>query len=57
MLRYFARMQALSVIHLWEPPQVVCDYLMTGDEGIRAAARAAARRDFNALVNECFYDK
>jgi hypothetical protein len=42
MLRYFARMQALSVVHLWEPPQVVCDYLMTGDESIRAAAWAAA---------------
>ena len=43
MLRYFARMRALSVLHLWEPPQVVCDYLMTGDdESIRAAARDAA---------------
>ena len=41
-LRYFARMQALSVAHLWEPPDVVLDYLMTGDEAIRAAARAAA---------------
>ena len=44
LLRYFARMQALSVIHLWraDPPDVVLDYLMTGDDGIRAAARAAA---------------
>jgi hypothetical protein len=42
MLRYFSRMQALSVIHLWEAPDVVLDYLMTGDEEIRAAARAAA---------------
>jgi hypothetical protein len=42
LLRYFARMQALSVIHLWEPPDVVLDYLMTGDESIRAAARDAA---------------
>ena len=32
MLRYFARMQALSVIHLWDAPDVVLDYLMTGDE-------------------------
>ena len=43
-LRYFARMQALSVIHLWEldPPEVVLDWLMTGDEGLRTdAARAA----------------
>lgn len=42
-LRYFARMQALSVIHLWasEPPDVVLDYLMTGDESLRNAASAA----------------
>ena len=43
-LLYFARMQALSVIHLWasEPPDVVLDYLMTGDESLRNAASAAA---------------
>ncbi len=42
-LRYYARMQALSVIHLYDdPPDVVLDYLMTGDESIRAAAWAAA---------------
>ena len=40
-LRYFARMQALSVVYLWDAPDVVLDYLMTGDENIRAAARAA----------------
>ena len=39
-LRFFARMQALSVIHLHRecPPDVVLDYLMNGDESIRAAA-------------------
>jgi len=45
LLRYFARMQALSVIHLNEDlcnSEAVCDYLMTGDESLRAAARAAA---------------
>jgi len=43
-LRYYARMQALSVIHLYDdPPDVVLDYLMTGDESIRDAAWAAAR--------------
>jgi hypothetical protein len=42
LLREFARMQALSVIRLWEPPEVVCDYLMTGDESLRDAARDAA---------------
>ena len=42
-LRYYARMQALSVIHLYDDPaDVVLDYLMTGDEAARAAARAAA---------------
>ena len=38
MLRYFARMQALSVVHLWDAPDVVLDYLMTGDESLRFAA-------------------
>ena len=56
LLRYFARMQALSVIHLWNAPQVVLDYLNTGDEKLRAAAwaaaRAAARKMFNELVQE-----
>ena len=42
LLRNFARKQALSVIHLWEAPQVVKDYLTTGDESLRDAARAAA---------------
>lgn len=44
LLRWFARMQALSVAHHMgdAPPAVVLDYLMTGDESIRAAARAAA---------------
>jgi hypothetical protein len=42
-LRYYARMQALSVIHLYDdPPDVVLDYLMTGDESIRDAAWDAA---------------
>jgi hypothetical protein len=42
LLRYFARMQALSVAHLWEPPDIVLDYLMTGDEALMDAAWAAA---------------
>mgnify|MGYP001486563005 CR=1 FL=1 len=70
-LRYFARMQALSVIHLYDdPPDVVLDYLMTGNESIGDAARSAARSaardaacdaawdaaraDFDALVYEQF---
>ncbi len=42
-LHYFARMQALSVVHLWDAPDVALDYLMTGDESIRAATGDAAR--------------
>ena len=42
MLRYFARMQALSVVHLWDAPDVVLDYLIIGDDSARAAACAAA---------------
>lgn len=55
LLRYFTRQQALSVVHLWDAPQVVLDYLM-GDESAWAAAWAAARADFAALVNEAFED-
>jgi len=45
LLRYFARQQALSVVHLWDAPQVVLEYLM-GDDAARAAAWAAtATRD------------
>jgi hypothetical protein len=38
MLCYFARMQAVSVIDEWDAPDVVCDYLMTGDKSLRDAA-------------------
>jgi hypothetical protein len=39
----FARKMALSVIHLWDAPPVVREYLETGDETKRDAARDAAR--------------
>lgn len=42
LLREFARQCALDVIHLWDAPEVVRRYLETGDESIRAIARAAA---------------
>ena len=44
MLRFYARMQAVKALEYWdtEPPEVVCDYLLTGDESLRDAARAAA---------------
>ena len=42
-LRLFARQCALDVLHLWNAPEVVVQYLQTGDESLRAAARAATR--------------
>ena len=45
MLRYFARMKALSVVHSWDAPDIVLDYLMTGDPAARAAAELAARAE------------
>ena len=56
LLYYFARMQALSVIHVWanNPPDVVLDYLMTGDKTLRRAAESAARQAWQDLVHECF---
>jgi hypothetical protein len=39
----FARQCALDVVHLWDAPAVVIEYLNTGDEAKRAAAWAAAR--------------
>ena len=41
-LRAFARRCALDVIDLWDAPQVVRDYLTTGDESLRDAAGNAA---------------
>ena len=43
LLHEFARWCASSVLHLWDAPQVVRDYLETGDEAIRAVAWDAAR--------------
>jgi hypothetical protein len=42
-LRAFACRCALDVIHLWNAPSVVREYLETGDESKRAAALDAAR--------------
>ena len=41
-LRQFARRVALDVIHLWDAPAIVRQYLETGDKAIRDAARDAA---------------
>ena len=56
MLRYFARMQALSVVHLWAAPDVVLDYLMLGDESLRATARATARAAARAAARDAAWD-
>jgi hypothetical protein len=40
--REFARWCALQVIELWDAPEVVRQYLTTGDESLRDAARDAA---------------
>ena len=42
LLLEFARWSALQVVHLWNAPDVVLNYLKTGDESIRQAARDAA---------------
>ena len=42
LLREWARWCALQVIHLWDAPDVVRQYLETGDEALRAAAWTAA---------------
>jgi hypothetical protein len=38
----FARWTALQVIHLWDSPDVVKQFLGTGEEMLRSAARSAA---------------
>ena len=50
LVREFARTCALDVIHLWDAPQIVIDFLQTGDPKLQAAAwdaadAAAAARD------------
>lgn len=42
LLRAFARKAALSVIHLWDAPEVVRRYLETGDESLMIATMSAA---------------
>ncbi len=41
-LRAFARRSALSVVAAWDPPQVVLDWLNTGNPELRSAAWSAA---------------
>jgi len=47
-LQAFARSAALSVIHLWDARAIVREYLETGDESLRRAARTGAWAAVNA---------
>ncbi|HUU94657.1 MAG TPA: hypothetical protein VM487_02880, partial [Phycisphaerae bacterium] len=55
-LRKFARLCALDVIHLWDAPDVVRRYLETGDESLRAAARATAEDAAWATARDAAWD-
>ena len=63
LLREFARKCALDVIHLWDAPQIVIDFLQTGDPKLQAAAEAAgawdaaeAARDAGAAARAAAWD-
>lgn len=42
LMRLWARWCAREVVHLWDAPEVVCEWLDTGDEDLRTHAAAAA---------------
>src|SRR3990167_6201425 len=54
MLRYFARMQAVSCLAQWkyEPDQIILDWLMTGDPAAYAAAYAAVYAATRAAAHD-----
>jgi hypothetical protein len=59
LIREFARKQALSVAHLWDMPEVVRQYLETGDESLREQSHDiadAARLDADTDVIEAAAD-
>ena len=43
LLRYFSRWCAAQVVHLWDAPDVVKEFLRTGDEELRAEAYKSAK--------------
>jgi len=51
----FVRYCARSVLHLWDAPDVVKQYLKTGDESLRAAANFAACSAANSAANSAAY--
>ena len=55
-LKRFARKCALDVAHLWDMPDIVRQYLDTGDEDIRSAAsRAASRAAYGAAYSAAYW--
>lgn len=52
LMREFARWSALQVIELWDAPDVVRQYLTTGDESLRVAAWDAAWAAADAAAAE-----
>ena len=57
LLRDFARRCALDVVHLWDAPQVVIDYLSTGDESLQDRARNAAWDAARAAARAAAWEK
>ena len=55
-LRAFARRCVLDVIDLWDAPDVVREYLETGDEDLRSAAEAATRAATWAAARNAAWD-
>jgi len=56
LLREFARAEARRVAHLWSAPDAVRQYLETGDESLRAAARDAARAAARDAARDAAWD-
>ena len=51
----FARRLALSVVHLWDAPKVVVEYLLTGDSTLAESARAHANATLAAARTRAAY--
>jgi hypothetical protein len=54
-LKSFARWCALRVVHLWDAPEVVVQFLKTGDESLREATGAAVYAVAYAAGREAAY--
>ena len=55
-LRKFARLCALDVIDKWDAPEVVIQYLKTGNEKLRDAAWGAARGAAGVAAGDAAWD-